>query len=164
MAAEGFSNEKLTRRYEVLARYVGQLWELLAPITVNHIGSSADLAAILNSFSRQYEAEYGREAMIPSAGVEIISLVAEGTAPAIKPKLVPRNYVGKDPSATLKGEREVYFDGNWIKTKVYDNSRLQVGNVIEGPSIIEVIDTTVVVPRGRKVTIDEYLNMVMEFS
>jgi len=162
MAAEGFSNEKVTRRYEILARYIGQLWELRAPVSINHIGSAADLATILNSFSQQYETDYGREAMVPSAGVEIISLAAEGIAPAVKPKCVPRDYVGKDPSTALKGKREVYFNGSWVKTNVYDHSKLQVGNIIEGPSIIELEDTTVVVPRGRKITIDEYLNMAME--
>jgi N-methylhydantoinase A len=162
MTAEGFTNDMITRRYEVLARYIGQLWELRSPVSVNHIGSATDLAAILNSFSQQYEADYGRESMVPSAGVELITLAAEGIAPAIKPKLVVKNYVGNDSSAAIKGERKAYFGGKWTKTKVYDGSRLQVGNVIKGPSIIELVDTTVIVPSGRKVTIDEYINMVME--
>jgi len=162
MEAEGFGAEQVNRSYEVLARYIGQLWELRAPVSVNHISSEADLAEILNSFSQRYEAEYGREAMIPSAGVEIISLGAEGTAPAVRPTLVPRAFVGKDPSGALKGERQVYFKGNWQKTRIYEYSKLSSGNVIEGPGIIEMVDTTVVIPQGRKVTIDEYMHIVME--
>lgn len=162
MEAEGFASEEITRRYEVLARYIGQLWELTAPVDINHIGSAADFAEIVNSFANQYEAEYGRESMVPSAGLEIMTLAAEGIAPAAKPKLAPKDYVGKDSSPALKREREVYFGGRWVKTKIYDNSKLQVGNVVEGPSIIEALDTTIVIPKGRKVIVDEYLNMVME--
>jgi N-methylhydantoinase A len=162
MEAEGFTSNKVTRKYEVLARYIGQLWELRAPVNVNHISTATDLGAILNSFSQRYEAEYGREAMIPSAGVEIISLGAEGTAPAVKPKLIPRGFVGKDPSAALKSERQVYFKGKWVKTSIYDYTKLNVGNIIEGPGIIEMADTTIVIPQGRRGTIDEYLHIVME--
>ena len=40
--------------------------------------------------------------------------------------------------------------------------KLQYGNVIDGPAIVEGVDTSVVIPRDRKVTVDEYLNMIME--
>jgi len=40
--------------------------------------------------------------------------------------------------------------------------KVQVGNIIPGPAIIEGVDTNLVIPPDRKVTIDQYLNMVME--
>ena len=40
--------------------------------------------------------------------------------------------------------------------------KLQVGNIIDGQAIIEGRDTTVVVPHGYRVTVDEYLNLIME--
>jgi len=41
-------------------------------------------------------------------------------------------------------------------------NKLEVGNKIDGPAIIEGVDTNLVIPPDRKVYIDEYLNMVME--
>ncbi|MBN1228104.1 MAG: hydantoinase/oxoprolinase family protein [Deltaproteobacteria bacterium] len=161
MKAEGFPSEKVTMRYDILARYLGQLWELRVPVDLNHIGSSNDFAAILNAFVDRYQSEYGKEAMVPKAGLEIITVAAEGIGYTIKPKLIPQEHAGKDASTAIKGERDVYFNGEWEKTKIYDVSLLQAGNQVRGPGIIEAEDTTVVVPRNRKVIIDEYQNMIM---
>jgi N-methylhydantoinase A len=100
--------------------------------------------------------------MVPRGGLEIISLCVIGSAPTRKPTFVKQDYVGKDPSAALKKEREVYFGRKWQKTRIYDIARLQCGNAVEGLAILEGINTTVVIPPDRKVTIDEYMNMVME--
>ncbi len=85
-----------------------------------------------------------------------------GSAPTRKPTFFKQDYVGKDLSAALKKEGEVYFGRKWQKTSIYDIAIPQCGNVIEWLAILEGIDTTVVIPPDRKVTIDEYLNMVME--
>ena len=45
---------------------------------------------------------------------------------------------------------------------MYEMSRLNHGNVVIGPAIIEGIDTTLVIPKGFKAAMDEYLNMVLQ--
>ena len=100
--------------------------------------------------------------MSPAGGIEVISIGLVASAPAAKPRLVRKDLVGKDPSSALKGERNVYFDGKWLSTKVYEVMKLKPGNRVEGPAIIEAIDTTLVIPKDRRVTMDEYSNMVME--
>jgi len=163
MEAEGFSKEEVSSRFELLARYGGQLWEIRCISPVNRINSIEDLRKIILAFEQEYLRQYTREAMVPRGGMEIISIALVTSASVIKPKLLRRDYMGKDPSQAMKGKREVYFDGKFLKTKIYDMALLQVGNVIEGPGIIEGDETTVVIPVDRKVTVDEYLNMVMEY-
>ncbi len=159
---EGFNKDKVTFKHEIMARYGGQLWELRTSCPVPRINTSADLAALIKAFENEYKTVYSELAMSPGGGVEIISIGLVASAPAAKPKIVKKKLVSKDPSPALKGERDVFFEGKWTSTRVFEAMKLETGNVIDGPAIIEFSDTTLVVPRGRRVTVDEYSNMVME--
>lgn len=160
--AEGFKKENITIKCEILARYGGQLYEIRCNCPVTRINSIEDIKAIILEFEEEYLKIYTREAMVPRGGIEIITLCITGQSPTLKPVLIKRDYVGIDPLPALKGEREVYYGRNWQKTRVYHMEKLKYGNVIEGLAIIEGINTTVLIPPDRKVTVDEYLNMVME--
>jgi N-methylhydantoinase A len=164
MMDEGFGKENVTKRYEMLARYGGQLWELRCAIPVNKIKDIEDLRKIIKAFEEEYFRMYTKEAMSPRGGIEIVSIIVEARAEKIKPILTKKEFVSKiPPKDSIKGEREVYFDGRWVNTKIYEMDKLNVGNIIEGIAIIEGYDTTIVIPKDRKVTVDEYLNMVMEY-
>ncbi len=163
MEAEGFKKEQVSSRYELLARYGGQLWEIRCPSPVARLKTVDDLKAIIRAFEEEYSHIYSREAMLPAGGLEIISVALAGSAPTAKPQLTKRPFVGKDSSAALKNRRDVYFNDGFVKTNIYEMDRLQVGNLVEGPSIIEGTDTTVVIPHERKIAVDEYLNLVMEY-
>ncbi len=64
---------------------------------------------------------------------------------------------GKTPNPkAYKGEREVYVKGEWKKAKIYEMDLLNSGNEVEGLAIIEAPATTMPVPEGRKVVVDEY--------
>jgi acetone carboxylase beta subunit len=163
MKAEGFEKQMVTKKYEMEARYGGQLWEIACPIPIGEVKSAEDLRTLIGCFEDEYVKTYSKEAMVPRGGVEIVSVAL--TASVSTPKrIMPRDYVGKDSSSALKGEREAYFEGEWKKTRIYDLNRLQVGNIVDGEAIIEGRDTTVVVPYDNSVSVDEYLNLVMECS
>lgn len=159
---EGFEKDEVTFKYEIMARYGGQLWELRISCPVSRINTSADLAALIKAFENEYKSVYSGLAMSPAGGIEVISIGLVASAPAAKPKLVKKDFVSKDPSPALKGEREVYFAGKWVPTRVYELLKLRTGNVIDGPAIIEFSDTTLVVPSGRRVIMDEYSNLILE--
>ncbi len=161
MEAEGFEKQIVTKKYEIEARYGGQLWEIACPIPIGQVNSTEDLRTVIRSFEEEYIKTYTKEAMVSRGGMEIVSVALTASVPMPK-HIAVHDYVGKDPSQALKGEREVYFEGKWGKTKIYDLDRLQVGNIVSGEAIIEGRDTTVVVPYGYEVSVDEYLNLVME--
>jgi N-methylhydantoinase A/oxoprolinase/acetone carboxylase beta subunit len=162
MESEGVSRDVIKLSYEVFARYGGQLWEVACKVPHGRIRTIDELRSLIRSFEDTYEKEYGLGAMSPRGGIEIVTIAVEAKAAGKKPRLTKHEYVGTDSSPALKGKREVYFDGKWMNTSIYDMHRLQMGNVVEGPAIIEATDTTLVAPPDVKVTVDEYLNMVME--
>ncbi len=162
LTEEGFAKEAISINYEMLARYGGQRWEIRIPCPVSRITSIDDLRKIIRVFEEEYINVYGTIAMVPRGGMEIITVAIRAEAPTIKPIFPKFPYQGKDPEVAQKGYRDVYFDGKWAKTGVYDMDKLQVGNIVAGPAAIESWNTTLIVPRGMQVTRDEYLNFVME--
>jgi len=161
MGAEGFEKQRVTKKYEMEARYGGQLWEIACPIPIGQVKSAEDLRTLIRCFEDVYIKTYSKEAMVPRGGMEIVSVAL--TASVSTPKrIVSHDYIGKDSSPALKREREVYFEGEWKKTRIYNLNKLQVGNIIDGQAIIEGRDTTVVVPYEYRVSVDEYLNLIME--
>jgi N-methylhydantoinase A len=70
----------------------------------------------------------------------------------------------RDPRQALRGEREVYWtpEEGYRKTPIYDRDRLEPGNLVKGPAVIEARDTTYVIPADWVLSIDKYSNAVLE--
>jgi N-methylhydantoinase A/oxoprolinase/acetone carboxylase beta subunit len=162
MSSEGFSPAEVKKRYEIEARYGGQLWEVRFRTSIHRIENMNDFSTLIKDFEEEYSKQYSQLAMAPRGGIEIIGIAVVSSASPVKPVFKKSNYVGPDPSKGFKTKRDVFFQKKWMKTAVYRLEKLQCGNVIEGPAILETMDTTVVVPDDRKVTVDEYSNLIME--
>lgn len=72
--------------------------------------------------------------------------------------------MGEDPSAALKSERPVYWQGGFRDTRIYDYERLRTGNVVQGPAVIDSDSTTYVIPEGARLTVDRYRNGIIEIA
>jgi len=164
MKAEDFKETHIRKNYEILARYVGQLWELRCPTPINHIKSIEDFKTVLRSFETKYEELYTKEAMAPKGGVEIISIALEAVGRTVKPELREWGAREKGSGPIVKEERDVYFNGKFYKTRIFESSQLQSGDIAEGPLIIEDVDTTVVIPPDRKAVVDRYKNYIVEYK
>ena len=64
----------------------------------------------------------------------------------------------------MKGRRTAYWEEykGFHDTQIYDQKSLETGNIIEGPAIVEAVDTTTVLPPGVKLAVDSYHNLIME--
>lgn len=65
---------------------------------------------------------------------------------------------GKDPSGARKERRPVYFEEfrDYREIPVYDGERVEAGNVLEGPCIVEEPATTLVVYPGQVATLSRH--------
>ena len=165
MADEGFKKDDIAISYVLDMRYGGQLYEVMTRPDKILIDSVEDFNHILQTFENEYVRLFSEGAMYPGGGIEIYNIVVEASAAVTKP--VPRKFPkkGEDPEKALKEKRKVYFKvgdvRNWMDTPVYEMNSLEHGNVVEGPAIIEHVDTTFVVLPDRIVIVDEYHHMVM---
>ncbi|MCK4449823.1 MAG: hypothetical protein KAX26_04445 [Anaerolineae bacterium] len=54
--------------------------------------------------------------------------------------------------------------GGWLDTPIYDGSKLQAGNRIKGPAIIEEVTTTIIVCPNDLAKVDRLGNVVIEVN
>jgi N-methylhydantoinase A len=118
-----------------------------------------------SAFEKKYEELYGVGAGYAKAGIEISEIRVDVVGKVSKPRLSPKRKGKSDLKAARKGKREIFFarpDRKFIEAPVYDYEKLGVGAVVKGPAVIELPFTTALVPPGHKVTVDPFMNLVME--
>src|SRR6185437_1026670 len=104
-----------------------------------------------------YEQLYGRGASFRGARVEIVTYRVRATAETPRPKLVAAARLSDAiPDAARRPQREVYWEElkRLAPTPIFDGQRLDRGNEIAGPCIVETPDTSVVVRPGQTMRVD----------
>ena len=127
-------------------RYVGQSYELSIPFGDGKVEDG--LEAMLKDFHDEHERAYGFAA--PGEPVEFVTLRLTAVGRIAKPKLPELPAGRRDVEAARRAVRQVYFAeaGGFVDCPSYDRYRLPAGGVIEGPAIVEEMDSTTVIPPG----------------
>ena len=156
-AAEGLPWEQAKMQQIAYVRYGGQMEDLEVISPVSRINSPEDMDKLLAAFESLYEKVYAGVAKHERAGFQIMELGITVVAPKVKPKLTKRPLEGKKPpQEAIKGEREVYYNGVWGKATIYDMDRLKPGNEVHGLAVVEAPATTLFLPPGRRIRLDEW--------
>jgi len=162
LGEEGFEVAKVAFSLELDMRFGVQVYftRILSPRMF--LKSEADIRAVCDFFVEEYRRIYSEESARQEAGMSIENFCLRAVVPLPKPEFQVFEFIGEDPKKAFKGTRKVYWENGFKETPVYEHQRLECGNVVKGPAIIESVDTTYVVPQGQKFTIDKYLNGVTE--
>ena len=64
-------------------------------------------------------------------------------------------------SAAPPGTREVWFTGGWVAASTRAREDLAPGDVVEGPAVIEQVDSTTLVEPGARAEVDEFGNLLL---
>ena len=140
------------RRFErsVDVRYRGQGYEL----NVLHDADAAE------RFHRMQEQRYGfanRERELEIVTVRLrMNVASEVYAPSRE-----KARVG-DGTDALRGEKQVYFEGDWVTARVFDREKLRAGDAIEGPALVAEYTSATVLPAGARLKVDGLRNLVIE--
>jgi N-methylhydantoinase A len=163
MEKEGFSAGEMTFRRVLHMRYTRQVNEVEVSCPPGRL-SARDRGRIEAAFNTKYEEMYGAGAGHAEAGIEVIAIAVDAIGATVKPSLRKNPLAGPDSRGARKGSRRAYFTGRnpgYKDAAIYDYTKLEAGNALSGPAIIETPFTMVVVPEGHRVEIDEYLNVVL---
>ena len=156
-----FDEEKIDpslrrREYFLDMRYKGQNHEIRVPVTKEDITSAQTLR---QAFTAVYERLYSFSS---KDTVQIVNFGLSALGDIVYPVVVKDAYAGEDASAAIIGSRRVYEgNGQFAQYTLYDRDKLHNGNVIQGPAIIEQMDSTTIVLSNQKATVDQYLNMMI---
>ena len=125
---------------------------------------------IKNSFQAAYGRHYAHAdtgyvelaALLDSLPVHILNLRTSvvGLRPSFKEKLATNP--GGDVDSAFSGSRKVYFEGAFRDCPTYDRSHLPWDAQLEGPVVIEQVDTTVWVEPGTSLRVAEGGSLVLQ--
>lgn len=140
-------------RYEwqVDMRYAGQNFELATHVPSGQIDVSV-LYELVERFHKAHEGAYGYR--MASQPVQIVNLRLAVVIRRAIPAARTENVRGPLSQALIE-ERPVWFpDTGFVPAPIYDRRKLPLETEFVGPSIVEQMDTTTVVPPGAKVEIN----------
>jgi N-methylhydantoinase A len=66
-----------------------------------------------------------------------------------------------DIDSARTGTRQVWFAGEPVETPIYRREKLPLGAVLNGPAILEQLDTTIVVGPPDSLVVDEFANVIL---
>jgi len=157
---DGVKMKDRTIRYFLDMKYGLQVHTVRVEITRKKYGvDETDLIA--SQFDEVYDSLYGKGAAYSAAGRIITTFIVTGEGKAPEIRFVRHATKSPDASLALKGQRNAFFKkyNDYVATNIYHYHKLQPGNILKGPAIVEVMDTTVVIPPNQNVYVDEYLNI-----
>ena len=162
MDREGLPEERVNLVRLADVRYLGQGFELEVPLAGGRLGAS-QVAEMVESFHRAHRARYGYDD--PEHPVEIVNLrllaVAKLPSPHL-PKAVLSGTV--NPAAALERRLEVYFNGQFLSAAGFNREKLNPGDTVEGPAVIQQLDSTTLVLPGQRASVDSYRNLILDRS
>lgn len=151
VAESGFSGaEPQFRRYARL-RYEWQRNELEIPVPEGKLDADR-VAELTRDFERRYESRYGQAALLPGARFEIVNVRAEAlqeTGFGSEIQLAVGNGSGGGEKT-----RAVAFErgADPVDTPVFAGAGLSAGREVDGPAVIDLPTTGIVVPPGAVVS------------
>jgi N-methylhydantoinase A len=132
-----------TRRRTAEMRYVGQIHEVEVELPDDDL-SQVRIEELVERFHERHDALYTYSE--PDSPCEVINLhLGMSTPRPDMPLAAGGDHGPRVPDRAIKGERSAWVDGGFAPTPVVEGMRLQPGNVVTGPAIIEEATTTILV-------------------
>ncbi len=155
VAQAGVRLEAVDTLVELDMSYVGQTHTIPVPLAT----AAPDAAAIRTAFEKAYVAAFGR--LLEEIPMRVLTLrvAVVGRRPKIDlARLAP---IGGSLAKARTGTRQVWFDGRWHETSIYDRLVLPLDATVEGPAILEQPDATTVIEPGLSGRVDRFGNLIV---
>jgi N-methylhydantoinase A len=155
-AASGLDANGLAFEHLVDLRYKGQEHTVKVPY------GRAQLSDLIARFHAAHETRYTFRLDAP---VELVNFHLVARVPMPKPRLVPRPVTGAKLEKAFLGTRIVDFQRHGaMESRVYAADRLEPGMTIDGPAVLQDPTSTLVLPRGHRVRVDAYGNLIVHLG
>jgi N-methylhydantoinase A/acetone carboxylase beta subunit len=151
-AKSGVPEDRIELRRYVRMQYMGQLNDLEILSPHEELTEAAHVDDLIAAFEDAYGKLYARAARSPELGYLVTNVIVTGAVDVEKPALPDEEPVSGTPEP--KGRRDVWWDGGWTETPIFEQVDVRAGHAVEGPAIIESPADTFAVPPGRAARLD----------
>ncbi len=159
---EKITEERVECVYSVDMRYVKQYHEVNVEVTREEM-ERGDFESMARKFHPQHNKLYGYSLEEQGTPIELINMRLVCIGKTEKPEFMVDDYAGEDPSPAFKKKRRVFLpqQGKFTNVDVFDGFKLRYGNRIEGPAVIEQVNTTTFVTPEYSILVDKYGSYTM---
>ena len=159
LVSEGARLDEVEVRYSADLRYLRQIHELSLPVDED-LAKCLELDDLHARFDALHERHFGYG--LPQETLEVVNLRVRCVARRPRPEL-PRARTNGAGTSVPHGARRAYSPGEMTfrRFAVYRGDSLDGGCRLEGPAILELPQTTVVVPAPFSVRLDEAGSFVL---
>lgn len=185
VGAEGVQTSSITFSRFIDVRYVGQAYTLMLPLPSGQSFEEIEPDEIKALFDDTYERTYGHKNPAEAAEVTSLRVTAEGPlqnregnpvrsvsdAGAAGPGQAPAGVATSEGAATGADDRVggtptvekrlAVFDGAEYEVSFVERRELQVGDVLDGPVVVEEQSCTTIVPPGFQLSLDQAENLII---
>lgn len=155
---EGVIQDKQTINHEIDVRYYRQGHEISLQFDLQELVEQG-LTLIKNKFDEVHESIYGFKMDID---IEVVNLRAVAIGKVSSPSIPVSDPSSKDDThAIIDPNHQAYFNGEFVRTPLYDRQLLKPNNVVYGPAIITQKDSTTLVLPGFVANVDVYMNILI---
>ena len=153
LVKEGVAEADMLLQRSIDMMYQGQWRSLQVPVA----SPFTSVPDAVGAFHTDHDREYAFRRDDTPVELFRLNLAAIGTV--AKAELM--RHAANGARAVAEGTRRVDFDEveGGVETPIYSHDGLPAGAVIEGPAIVEQLDSTTVVPPGVRAEVDEWLNI-----
>ena len=153
LVKEGVADADMVLQRSIDMMYQGQWRSLQVPVA----SPFTSVPDAVNAFHADHDREYAFRRDDTPVELFRLNLAAIGTVPKAELMRHATNGAG----AEAEGSRMVDFDEveGAVETPIYSHDGLPAGVTIEGPAIVEQLDSTTVIPPGVRAEVDEWLNI-----
>lgn len=156
LESEGITADDHGFEYYADCRYFRQDIQMSIPVDIDNLQSDTGLAEIKDDFEARHDRQFGFSLDAP---LEIANLRVIGKGIMEGVSIEATEPGDSDPSGAQVDTNEVYFDGNYYDTPIYDRTELAAGNEIAGPAIVVEDDSTIIIQPAYTATVDQYANL-----
>ncbi len=163
LATEGFAAAEMQIVRSADMRYFGQAWEVRVDVPAGTLDRAAADVAV-DRFHAAHQRTYGysyRDSR--DQRIEWVNFRVMGIGPIRRPVIQRRagDLSGGVQRARV-ATRPVYFDTGLVDTPIYARPKLQPGDCLDGPAIVEEYGSTTVVFPRLTMRVDAFGNLILE--
>ena len=130
-------------------RYAGQGYD----IPIDLPGGPVDLVSLESAFHIEHERQYGFARR--DQRVQLVNVWVSAELPIADDQRRPADRTVSEPPAP-RSIRPVYLRGSWVDTPVYNRTDLRPGQRIDGPAVIEQLDSTTLIGPAQHACVDAW--------
>ncbi len=144
-------------RRQVDVRYFGQS-QYMTVDAPDRTWDDAATQATVEAFTAEHEREYGYTMPPHVSQVEFANLRVVAEVPIDKAQIVPGGATASEPTS-----RRMHFAGaGFADVPVHRRDGLVPGQTVEGPALVEQIDSSTVIPPGARALVDDAGHLVIQ--